>query len=70
MDQWIAFAQEQWYVIAIAVVALFIIYKIVKKAIKWALIIAIVVAVLIYGFNYDLSDLPEIPNINVEQYLN
>lgn len=68
MDHLIAFAQEQWYVIAIAIVALIIIYKIVKKAIKWALILAIVAAVLIYGFNYDLSDLPEIPNI--EQYLN
>lgn len=64
MEQWLGFAKEQWYVIVIAIIGLWIVFKLVKKAIKWVVIIAIIAAVLVYGFNYDLSDL------NYEQFIN
>lgn len=64
-EQLLGFLQEQWYVVVIAIVVMFVVARLIKKAIKWAIIIAIILVVLVYGFNYDLSDLPD-----VQQYLN
>jgi hypothetical protein len=52
MDQWIAFAQERWYLIVAAIVALFIIVGIVKTVVKWIIVIVIIGALVLYGANY------------------
>ncbi len=52
IEQWVAFVQEQWWVILIAILLFLIIVKVVKSVIKWILIIVLVVSVLIYGANY------------------
>lgn len=59
MEQWIAFAREDWWVIVIALVIAGILIKIVKSVFKWLLVLAIAVAVLIYGFNYTPDDIRE-----------
>lgn len=52
LDNLQAFAEEQWWVILIAVIALILIIKIVKTFVKWLIIIVIVLGVLYYGFQY------------------
>lgn len=59
MDQFIAFAQERWIVIVLAILAVLIIVKVVKHIVKWLMILIIAAALLIYGYNYadDLGDI-------------
>ncbi|MCD1259823.1 hypothetical protein B5M42_013365 [Paenibacillus athensensis] len=52
MDQWIAFAQDRWYLIVAAVIVLFVIVGIVKTFVKWVLIIIVVGCLVLYGANY------------------
>lgn len=52
MNQLQSFVQDQWLVIAGAVIVLLLVVKLVKTAIKWAVILAIVAGVLVYGANY------------------
>lgn len=52
MDQWIQFAQEQWYVLVLGLIAVAVIIRVVKAVVKWALIIAIIVGIGYYGLNY------------------
>lgn len=52
MDQLQSFAQDQWFVIAGAVIVLLLVVKLVKTAIKWAVILALVAGLLVYGANY------------------
>lgn len=52
MDHLQSFAQDQWPIIAGAVVVLLIIVKLVKTAVKWAIILAIAAGLLVYGSNY------------------
>jgi hypothetical protein len=52
MDQWLAFAQDRWYLIVAAIIVLFIIVGIVKTVVKWAIVIIIIGALVLYGANY------------------
>lgn len=52
MDQWIAFAQERWFLIVAAIVVLFIIVGIVKTVVKWIIVVVIIGALVLYGANY------------------
>lgn len=55
MDQIIGFLQERWFIVILAVIALFIVIKIIRTAIKWVFILAIIAVIIIYGFNYPLA---------------
>jgi hypothetical protein len=57
MEQWIAFARDNWPVIVIAVVVAIVLIRIVKSVLKWLLVLVIAAAVLIYGFNYAPEEL-------------
>lgn len=52
MEQWLQFAQEQWYVLVLGIIAVFIIVKVVKALVKWLLIIGIVIGIAYYGIDY------------------
>jgi hypothetical protein len=52
MEQLQGFLQEQWMIIAIALVVLIVVVKLVKTAIKWAIILLIVAGIFVYGANY------------------
>lgn len=58
-DQIITFLQERWFVIAAALVILFIIMNVVKTVLKWVIVLALIAGVLFYGANYigDLDSL-------------
>ncbi|WP_199620567.1 hypothetical protein [Paenibacillus alkalitolerans] len=51
-EQWWSFAQERWWLIIAAVVALFVIINVVKTVLKWVLVAALVAAIAVYGANY------------------
>ncbi|MWV44595.1 hypothetical protein GRF59_13250 [Paenibacillus sp. HJL G12] len=46
---WSDFLQQNWLVIVIALIVLFVVLNLVKTMVKWALVIIIVVAVLVYS---------------------
>jgi hypothetical protein len=52
MDQWMQFAQEQWYVLVLGLIAVVLIIKVVKAVVKWVLILAIVIGIGYYAMNY------------------
>ncbi len=52
MDQLAAFAQDRWFIIVGAIIALLIVISIVKTVLKWVLVLAIIAVVLYYGANY------------------
>ncbi len=52
MEQFIDFTQDRWLFILVAIIGIFIVFKIVKSMIKWLLVIAIVAVLIIYGSNY------------------
>ncbi|MFC0214386.1 hypothetical protein ACFFK0_18295 [Paenibacillus chartarius] len=52
MDQWVAFAQEQWYLLAGALVVLFIVVRVVKTVVKWVIVLALLAGLAVYGVNY------------------
>ncbi|WP_372008430.1 hypothetical protein NBRC13296_22710 [Paenibacillus chitinolyticus] len=52
MDAWIAFFQERWLLILVAVIVLLVVVSLVKTVVKWLLVIAIVGALVVYGANY------------------
>lgn len=51
-EQWLMFLQEKWWLILVAVIALFVIVSLVKTVLKWVLVVAIIGAVVMYGANY------------------
>jgi hypothetical protein len=55
MDQWIAFLQDKWMLVIIAIVVLFLVMKLVKTFIKWVIVLAIIAGVLYFGSNYDYA---------------
>ncbi|MDF2714648.1 MAG: hypothetical protein K0R28_1573 [Paenibacillus sp.] len=61
MDQLIAFLQDRWLVVVIAIIALFVVIKIVKTVLKWILVLAIVAGLIYYGSTYtdQLKDIGE-----------
>ncbi|MBP1992038.1 hypothetical protein [Paenibacillus eucommiae] len=52
MDQWITFAQDRWYFIAVAIIVLFIVIGVVKTLVKWVLVVIIIGVIVVYGANY------------------
>ncbi len=52
MDQLITFIQDKWFVILIVIVAIVVIFKIMKSIVKWLLILALVAVIVIYGSSY------------------
>jgi len=59
MDAWIQFIKDNWVIIAAAIIAIFIIVKVVKTVLKWVLIIGIIAGILVYG-GYSVEDLKEV----------
>ncbi|MWC29539.1 hypothetical protein [Paenibacillus sp. MMS18-CY102] len=56
---WTTFFQDNWLVLVLALVALFIVIGIVRTIVKWALVAAIVVGVIAYS-GYTLEDVKSI----------
>ncbi|HEX7057794.1 MAG TPA: hypothetical protein VF260_11470 [Bacilli bacterium] len=52
MEPFFAFLTERWYVVAAAVVILFLVIKLVKAVIKWVIVLVLIAGVLIYGTQY------------------
>lgn len=52
MEQIWTFIQANWVVVAVVLIALFLIIKIVKKVVKWVFVIVILAALFIYGSSY------------------
>jgi len=52
MEQWLQFAQENWVLLAAALIVIIIVINVLKTVAKWLLIIAIVAGVAYYGFDY------------------
>ncbi|MFC5469940.1 hypothetical protein ACFPPD_14495 [Cohnella suwonensis] len=55
-DAWVQFAQDHWVVIAVAIVAIFVVMKLVKTVVKWMLVAAIVIGIGAYG-GYTIDDI-------------
>jgi hypothetical protein len=58
-DAWIQFLQDHWVVVVIAIVAIFVIMKVVKTVFKWVLVAAIIIGIVTYG-GYSIDDLGSI----------
>jgi hypothetical protein len=58
-DAWIQFLQDHWVVVVIAIVAIFVIMKLVKTVFKWVLVVAIIIGIVTYG-GYSIDDLGNI----------
>jgi hypothetical protein len=58
-EQLMQFLQENWWVLALAVIALIIVVKVVKTVVKWVVVIAILVFVAVYS-GYTIDDLKKI----------
>jgi hypothetical protein len=52
MEQWLQFAQDNWVLLAVALVAIIIVLKVLKTVAKWLLIVAIVAGLAYYGYDY------------------
>lgn len=52
LEQWSAFLQDRWVVIAVAAVVVLVLIKMIKTAMKWALILVVAAGLLFYGANY------------------
>lgn len=49
MKVWSDFLQQNWLVIVIALIVLFVVLNLVKTMVKWALVIIIVIALVVYS---------------------
>jgi hypothetical protein len=49
MDVWIQFLKDHWVVVAIAIVAIFIVMRLMKTVLKWVLVAAIIIGIVTYG---------------------
>ncbi|WP_254450476.1 hypothetical protein [Cohnella herbarum] len=58
-DAWLQFAQDNWIIIVVAIVAIFIIMKVVKTVMKWILVAAIVIGIATYG-GYSIEDIKDV----------
>jgi hypothetical protein len=52
MEQWLQFAQENWVLLAAALIVIIIVINVLKTVAKWLLIVAIIAGVAYYGFDY------------------
>ena len=55
VDTWLAFLEEKWYVILIALIVIMLIIRVMKTMVKWAIILVVAVGVIIYS-GYTLDD--------------
>jgi hypothetical protein len=51
-EQWLAFIQEKWFIILIAIIAVIVVINVVRTVLKWLFVAVIVAAVVMYGANY------------------
>ncbi|MHA6483085.1 hypothetical protein ACX1C1_14425 [Paenibacillus sp. strain BS8-2] len=58
-DTWTTFFQDNWLVLAIALIILLIIVRLVKTVVKWALAAVIIIGVVLYS-GYSLDDVKDI----------
>jgi len=58
-DTWLSFFQNNWIVIAIALIILFVVVRIVKTIVKWAIVAVIVIGLVVYS-GYSMDDLKEL----------
>lgn len=61
MEELLVFLQDRWLVVLLAIIALFVVIKIVKTVLKWVIVLAIVAGLLYYGSSYT-EQLKEIGN--------
>lgn len=66
MQVWSEFLQQNWLVIAVALVVLFLIVKLVKTVIKWVLVIAIAAFIIVYS-GISLKDIGDTVNAVKDQ---
>lgn len=52
MEQITAFLQQQWIMVAVALLVVVLVIKLVKTVVKWAIVLAIIAGLLFYGANY------------------
>jgi len=57
-DMWITYLQNNWYIIAIALIVILLIIKVVKTVLKWLLIVLIVLGLVFYS-GYTLDDIKQ-----------
>lgn len=55
VDTWLAFLEEKWYVILIALIVIMLIIRLMKTMVKWAIILVVAVGVIVYS-GYSLDD--------------
>ncbi|BBI35123.1 hypothetical protein [Cohnella abietis] len=58
-DLWVQFLKDNWLIVVAAIVAIFVIMKLVKTVIKWILIAAIIIGIVTYG-GYSIDDIEKI----------
>lgn len=58
-ETWTTFFKENWLVLAIALLVLFLIVRIVKTVVKWALVAVVVIGLVLYS-GYTLDDVKEL----------
>jgi len=59
LDTWVQFFKENWIMLLIALVVLFLVIKVVKTVVKWLIVAVIVVGVIVYS-GYTMDDLKDI----------
>ncbi|KIL36128.1 hypothetical protein SD71_09115 [Cohnella kolymensis] len=55
-EAWIQFLQDRWLIVAVAIVAIFVIMNLVKTVLKWVLVIAIIIGIVAYA-GYSIDDI-------------
>ncbi|MBW7459134.1 hypothetical protein ACFOLF_09960 [Paenibacillus sepulcri] len=58
-DTWIQFLKDNWVILLIGLVVLFIVVRIVKTVVKWLIVVVILVGLVVYS-GYSLEDLKSI----------
>lgn len=59
METWTAFIKDNWLVLVIALVVLFLVIRIVKTMVKWAIVAVVVIGLVLYS-GYTLDDVKSI----------
>ncbi|TYP71360.1 hypothetical protein [Paenibacillus methanolicus] len=58
-DTWAQFFQDNWFVLVIALVVLWLVIRIVRTVVKWLIVAVIIVGIIVYS-GYTLDDLKSI----------
>jgi hypothetical protein len=46
------FLHDRWFIVIAAIVALFVVVKVLKTVVKWVIVLAVIGALIFYGANY------------------